>query len=346
LVHDQLRAEGKHELQRTFSSHFDEPEANEREYTQEVIQATGVTASFTHPRAEELLAELPQLIWHQDEPFGSTSIFAQWSVFKLVKEHGVKVMLDGQGADEMLAGYIGLGWYYMRELLRKRDYSRLWAEALFYLARHRAGAFPVLAAIPALRPLFALRARLPAVRWIDPELAAGSADGDVYLRNGTLNAYGEAEVLNNTLAQLTWRNNIPMLLRYEDRNSMAFSVEARVPFLDHRLVEFVMSLPSGLKIRRAYTKRVLRDGMAGILPERVRWRISKLGFATPEQLWQQTALRPLIQQALASGRLRGYVDTAAAASYFEQLSRTSIKDFTPWRWVNFVLWQERYDVNA
>ena len=125
---------------------------------------------------------------------------------------------------------------------------------------------------------------------------------------------------------------------------MAFSVEARVPFLDHRLVEFVMSLPSNLKIRSGYTKRVLRDGMAGVLPERVRWRVSKLGFATPEQLWQQTLLQPLIRRALASERLRGYIDAAGAASYFEQLTQTRVKDFTPWRWVNFMLWRERYDV--
>src|SRR5262249_9398793 len=79
LVHDLLHKAGKQALQRTFSSHFDEPEANEGGYVQEVVRATGVTASFTYPTAEELLAELEQLIWHQEEPFGSTSIFAQWS---------------------------------------------------------------------------------------------------------------------------------------------------------------------------------------------------------------------------------------------------------------------------
>jgi asparagine synthase (glutamine-hydrolysing) len=346
LVHDQLSAEGKSSLQRTFSCHFDEAEANELEYMQEVIRATGVAASFTRPGLEQLMADLPAIVWHQEEPFGSTSIFAQWSVFKLVKEQGVKVMLDGQGADEQLAGYIGLGWYYMQELLRKREYSRLVKEAGCYLARHGGDALSVLGAVPMLRPLLALRPKLPSIQWIDPKLTDACAPHNMYLANTKSTPYADTEILNNALAQLTWRNNIPTLLRYEDRNSMAFSVEARVPFLDHRLVEFVMSLPSHFKIRRGFTKRVLRDGMAGVLPEKIRWRVSKLGFATPEQTWQATALKPLIENALQSGRLEGFVDAGAARKYFEELLQTPLKDFAPWRWVNLQLWLDRYGIQG
>ncbi len=346
LVREQLNEARKQDLQRTFSSHFEEPEANELEYMQHVISATGVTAKFTYPRAEDLLTDLPRIIWHQDEPFGSTSIFAQWCVFKLANEFGVKVMLDGQGADEPLAGYVGFGAYYLQELLHKRRYADLARETFFYAIRQGKAGLPVLAAVPALRSLAALAPAYPQISWIDSDLAASCTAANSYLENMRLSPYGSDEILNNTLAQLTWRNNIPTLLRYEDRNSMAFSVEARVPYLDHQLVEFVMSLPSGFKIRNAFTKRVLREGMAGVLPDKIRWRVSKLGFATPERKWQQTKLRPMIEKALTSDLLRGYVDGARANQYLSELSATRLQDFTPWRWLNFVLWREVYDVQG
>jgi asparagine synthase (glutamine-hydrolysing) len=125
LMHRELAAAGKGNVQRTFSSHFDEKEANELEYMEEVIRATGVRAHFICPTAGELMEDMDRLVWHQEEPFGSTSIFSQWSVYKLVHRHGVKVMLDGQGADEQLAGYVGLTSSYFQELREKQERLRL-----------------------------------------------------------------------------------------------------------------------------------------------------------------------------------------------------------------------------
>ncbi len=122
------------------------------------------------------------------------------------------------------------------------------------------------------------------------------------------------------LYQFFFLNNLPSLLRYEDRNSMAFSVEARVPFLDHRLVDFVFSLPFDLKVRHGYTKRVLRDGMAGTLPEKIRMRARKMGFATPERRWQTGALRTLIQEAIDSPRLEPFIKREAALRHFERVT--------------------------
>ena len=139
--------------------------------------------------------------------------------------------------------------------------------------------------------------------------------------------FGEQEILENTLYQMTFFSNLQALLRHEDRNSMAFSVEARVPFLDHRLVEFIFSLPSQFKIRDGYTKRVLRDGMHGVVPEKIRWRVRKLGFATPERTWQKTALKPLIEAAIRDERLRPYVLAENASDYFAQLQQQIVKQF-------------------
>ena len=121
LINDMLQKSGQSELQHTFSSHFENEEANELEFMEEVIKATNVNAHFTYPTHEGLLTELEQLVWHQEEPFGSTSIYAQWSVFKLAKQHNITVMLDGQGADELLAGYVPYSSnYYLQELVIKR----------------------------------------------------------------------------------------------------------------------------------------------------------------------------------------------------------------------------------
>jgi asparagine synthase (glutamine-hydrolysing) len=133
-------------------------------------------------------------------------------------------------------------------------------------------------------------------------------------------------------------------LRYEDRNSMAFSVEARVPFLDHRLVEFVMALPSRLKVRNGYTKRVLRDAMAGTLPEKVRMRPRKMGFATPERRWQAGPLRQLVLDAIASPRLEPFIRRDLAKVHFDRIVTSNVLSFAPWRWLNLSLWIEEFDL--
>lgn len=349
LMHDLLGQQGPSSGQHTFSSHFAEKEANELEYMHEVIEATSVEPHFIYPTPDDLLQDLSRLIWHQEEPFGSTSIFAQWSVFKLVHENGIKVMLDGQGADEMLAGYVPLSCYYFRELLDKRDYARLAWEISWHARLHRKPFTTLLpdALVSRLRriPLFKQKSDPPpAIDWVAPDLAGQFRERSAYLDNQQIKPFGPLEHLNNILYQLTFFNNIQQLLKYEDRNSMAFSVESRVPFLDYRLVEFSFRLPSHLKIRNGFTKRVLRESMCGILPEKIRWRTSKLGFATPEQKWQQTVLRPFIIKAIHDRRLRPYLLADQAENYLRQIDETGLGNFVPWRWANLLLWIEAFDL--
>ena len=125
---------------------------------------------------------------------------------------------------------------------------------------------------------------------------------------------------------------------------MAFSVEGRVPFLDYRLVEFISSLPSHFKIRHGYTKSVMRDAMKGILPEKIRLRKSKLGFATPERKWQETVLRPLILNAIESERMRDFLLPNRAKDYLYEIEKGKDINFLPWRWLNLSLWMKAYNL--
>jgi asparagine synthase (glutamine-hydrolysing) len=181
--------------------------------------------------------------------------------------------------------------------------------------------------------------------WIAADLHHRYRNDNCYAASLCMQPFGEPELLNNTLYQLTFLNNLQMLLKFEDRNSMAFSVEARLPFLDYRIVEFLFSLPSGMKIRDGYRKRVLREAMKGILPEKVRLRVGKLGFTTPEREWQRTILRPLISDAVRSESLKPFIDLKQAVSHLDHVEQNNVLDFAPWRWVSLHLWLKAYVSN-
>ena len=342
LMSSQLRQEGKAHQQRTFSAHFEEPEANELAYTRQAIAAAGVESHFVYPQVESLLSDLDSLVWHQDEPFGSTSIFSQWCVYRLAREQGVKVLLDGQGADEQLSGYVGFYPIYLAELLASGRLAAWGRESLWYWYRHRPSAYQFHSMLSPRAAAAMRRPSPPAIGWLEPELEEACRGQDSYVENSRATPYAVGEDLNTLLYQMTFANNLPTLLRYADRNSMAFSVEARVPFLDHRLVEFILSLPARLKINCGYTKAVLREGMKGVIPESIRTRVSKLGFATPERRWQAGALRPLITGAIQSERLRPYVRASAAQEKHASIEASGASDFLPWRWLNLDRWLKVY----
>ena len=139
---------------------------------------------------------------------------------------------------------------------------------------------------------------------------------------------------------LVW-SGLRALLHYEDRNSMAFGIETRLPFLDYRLVEFLYGLAPELKIRNGWTKAVLREALDGVLPDEVRWRVDKMGFVTPEDIWFRTSLREMTRDILSDSRTRarGYLNVEAALKEFEahEAGRKNIS-FTIWRWLNLELW--------
>jgi asparagine synthase (glutamine-hydrolysing) len=181
--------------------------------------------------------------------------------------------------------------------------------------------------------------------WLRTDLSRKYKGQSSFIATQNSFMFHKQEYLNNYLSQITFGNNLQALLKYEDRNSMAFSVEGRVPFLDHRLVEYLFSLPSSFKMRNGFSKYIFRESMDGVLPEEIRLRKTKLGFATPEMLWQKTILSPLIEQALGDPKLGVYINPEQSKQYLKKLHQSPQKDFTPWRWLNLSLWMKTFNLD-
>lgn len=344
----------------TISACYPEKEVDEKPFMDSVVAATGAKPLFVYPKAEDVFSAAEKITWHQDEPYGSTSIFAQWSVFEAARTQGVKVMLDGQGADEQLAGYHGAFFYRIDELIREHR----WLELIrtFYERKHWHGstyrsqfASHILPKLPpSVRPLFEPFRRTappPGLEWMNSDalLPHAPATGSTFTEAAAALGYAPVKDIGDLCMAMVGSTNLGMLLRYEDRNSMAHSIEARVPFLDHRLVEFNLRLGNSHKITGGDTKRVLRTAMKGILPEDVRTRRDKLGFATPEQRWFRGPLRSLVEAGVQDtlSRYPGLlVNDATERLTREMLDGHRPLDFTLWRIINLGMWGRQFGVSA
>jgi asparagine synthase (glutamine-hydrolysing) len=172
----------------------------------------------------------------------------------------------------------------------------------------------------------------------------GAAPRDPFLASRVARA---RSVRDMSCSQLSTAS-LPMLLHWEDRDSMAHSIEARVPFLDYRLVEFVLGLPDELKIADGTTKRVLREGMRGSLPERVRNRVDKMGFVTPEEVWLREQSTDRFRAALAAA-----IDASGGIIRRDVMSRMEAMvtgrepfSFVPWRCISFGVWLNVFGIRT
>jgi asparagine synthase (glutamine-hydrolysing) len=331
------------ERQKIFSSVFDYPGIDERAFIDAVVEQTRVEKYAVTPLGEELIETAPRLIWHQGEPFGSTTIYSQWHVMQLARSAGITVLLDGQGADELVAGYAHYYSSFWAELIRTGRIATLWREWRtfpYHLetrpGRNLSSALRKLALHLTRRERLRSGAFLPA--WLNPQVARGR----------TLERRGHhhyASVLDQHLYNSLTCASLPSLLHYEDHNSMAFSIEARVPYLDYRLVELCYSLPTHLKIDKGTTKVILRQAMRGIIPEIVRTRQDKLGFPTPGDVWFREQVAKDVEQIFHSRRFRerGYVRPEQSLVLLERHQRGAAKvDRLLWRMVCFELWMRTF----
>ena len=267
-----------------FSAVFPNVEKDESQFAKTVADKFHLDHVTTTPDTSALYSDLEKLFYYQEEPFSSASIYAQYAVYELAKQKGTKVLLDGQGADEILAGYHKYYKWYWQELFRKRKLSsshelgsakKLGVTEKFTWKNRIAALFPEFATIVLER------------QYLVNALKHEDLTRDFVQLQSKEAYYITPEIfsLNGVLYFNTCMHGLEELLRYADRNSMAHGREIRLPFLDHELVEFVFSLPANFKIRQGWTKWLLREVMKDKLPPEIIWRKDKTGFEPPQQEW-------------------------------------------------------------
>ncbi|MCB0540416.1 MAG: asparagine synthase (glutamine-hydrolyzing), partial [Bacteroidetes bacterium] len=246
---------------------------DEWEFAEIVVGFARTNPHKVFPTFQKLNNDLPRLIWHMYYPFGSTSMFSQWCVFEGAANAGLKVMIDGQGADEQLAGYGGNDLALYSGLLKSGKIDQLINEFISY--KKNSGSYPwgfILGALQINMPyklveLFPNKYKVQ--RIVIPSWLKVDRSSEIFKLSYTL---------KDNLTHQILKDPLPSLLRYEDRNSMAFSIESRVPFMDYRLLEFTLGLPEKLIYRYGVRKYILRQALRSKVPDKILDRKDKMGF--------------------------------------------------------------------
>lgn len=331
---------------KTFSYIAKDSPLSEENWVDQVNAATRATAHKILVHPQEMVADLDDMIRAQGEPFGGTSIYAQYRVFRAARDQGVTVTLDGQGADELLAGYSG---YPGQRLLSLLDEGKL-TQAISFL--HNWSAWPGRSRMAGLKRLIGeLASGSPAYdhlrrwngendlpNWLDADvLRAGNVKTGFLPKKQSKNDNGRRVAA--ALREALTANGLPALLRHADRNSMRFSVESRVPFLTTDLAEFVLTLPEEYLIsNQGETKHIFRAAMRGIVPDEILDRRDKIGFATPEADWLRLLL-PTMRQWLQEDLKLPFIKHQTLLKAFEAAVKgTQQKPSQVWRWINFYRW--------
>lgn len=351
MADDIVKKENSIIKQHTISSCFEDKEYDEQEYIDEVVSKTQVKSHKIYSEGGELFNIMDNIIWHMDEPFGSTSIYAQWNVFEASKNYGMKVMLDGQGADEQLAGYTpfyGLNFTYYLQRLRFIQFNK---EVLSYRrmrGQKTNGINKMIlnALVGAFYPKTVAKMFNRKNRYKKIQSSPFSNEIVLQVLERKAKRYPSDNPDKYILDSIY--GNMSALLHFEDRDSMAHSIESRVPFLDYRLVEFIFSLPFSYKIKNGVTKRILRDGLSDILPTKIKNRYSKLGFVTPEDKWINNDKEKISKELeKACDVLAPLLDKDEVLKWFDEKKGKIVKgDFTVWRIICVAHWVKIFQIEV
>lgn len=284
-------------------------EFDESRYIADTLAQTHAQLRQLETSPSELWSDLQKLLWFQDEPVHTMTAVVGYQLMRLAASHGIRVVLNGQGADETIAGYSSYFQDYWVSLIQRGRVGDAWRAITEYSQAHGGSASQrfkeavVRCVSWKLHKVHAYRnwaqarrqARLRENRWYSHELLSYAGSGA---------AATPVATLSHALKQSIVSAPLPLYLRIEDRNSMAHSVETRLPFLDYRLVSFVCGLPDEWKVRGPWNKYVLREGMRGRMPESVRGRVDKMGFPTASKKWFAHDLYEPLRDVLASQTVR------------------------------------------
>jgi asparagine synthase (glutamine-hydrolysing) len=333
---------------KTFTIYFDDgPDFDEREHAHAVVERFGADASERLVQGGEFVDELKRIVWHLDEPSLALGVYPQWHVMALARQGGVKVVLDGQGGDEVFAGYTNYAPQHLYGLLGSRP-ARFPFEAMALGLNQGWGN-----ARSAATSAVAMRLRPPVAASVADKLDAELLAPD--LRPLADLSHDEWRLwprvfdgwLSNVLYWELTRTRLPALLRYEDRLSMAFSIESRVPFLDHRLVELAFALPDAAKRSAGWSKYGMRRALNGLLPRSIVWRRDKKGFPTPVGHWLRdergAAALDLLRDP--NRRSRKLLPQPGVDRFIrEHLEGRADRSWQLWRALSLELWLETFSL--
>jgi len=304
-------------------------ERDESRFARMTAEHAGIELHIVEPQTADFVATIDELIDTQEEPFGSPSMFMGWHVFQRAKALGCKVMLNGQGGDEVLLGYER----YFAAFLRSVSLMHFFREAIAQSRNSKLSLKDVL-----LYNFYFTSPRLRIQR-LKQRSHLRSEIKDQYnfeIVRRSVNSFRcleELQIFEISTVQL------PHLLRYEDRNSMRHSIETRLPFLDYRVVEFAVSIPARHKIRDGWTKFLLRKAIDPQLPKQVTWRKDKMGFEAPERTWISSTQERMKQEIAGSHIMAQITDRSRLLSQFDLLPLRR-------KWSYFIVaaWERRYEV--
>lgn len=326
--------------QNTFSAIFpSDPTMSEDKEIEAVVSHTGVHSFSVTPDPLRLAEESALLHWHQEEPFLSASIYLQWCVARLALQNNTTVLLDGQGADELLAGY---QFYFRQRQLDLLDQGRS------ALAMRETSKFNRRLRVVSEQYEGSQRRFNASIAYSTDELRAlGKPSFPVVQYPYSV---GMAPVqpgfrLRRTLSEALLYNSLPMLLRYADRNSMAFSREVRLPYLDHDLVDFCLRLPDDLLVRNGWQKWVLREAAGNTIPQKIRWRADKVGYAAPLDIWLRGQLFDWGYERVTDSHLMGmpgYDKLVVQALWDDHQKGSANNSWALWRWISLAEWLSIY----
>ncbi len=283
-------SKGTDQKQNTFSAVFPGYKKDERRFMDIVLAKTQANPHFVTPDDQGLIQDLEKLSWHQEEPYVSASIYAQYCVMRLAKENNTTVLLDGQGADEIMGGYHHYYPPFFKGIKKTAGYAH---QLMTYEALHRNNTINGITKksmgdiVRSLSPSLIKPAKKLRNFYIQSTSPILNKDFFHQYKHEVFDTPGNSfGSLNEALYNSTLKYGLQQLLRYADRNSMAHSREVRLPFLYHDMVEFLFRLPETFKINEGWTKWIMRETFS-ILPPEIRWRVDKIGYEPPQKNWME-----------------------------------------------------------
>ena len=337
------------ERQKVFTSSFRDKRFDESDWAKIVVDQTQAEWHQTFPNSNDLLKDIETLAYCQDVPIWNTSTYAQFSVMRLAKENGIKVLLDGQGGDELFGGYKHYYVAYLMELLKNHQYN------MFFKEMNKLDSFPA-----NVKFLFRNYLKYYGVQKLPVDVIAAInkfyfadmkyINADVWSQHKNRfprSQKNDHSSLNQMLYNEFNNSYLKGYLKCEDRCSMWFSIESRTPFADDvHLIEYLFQLPSVYKINNGNTKLLMRDSMKGILPEKIRSRKDKMGYVTPNLQWLNK-IKNEVKQYFTND-LEEYIDVKKLLKDYDKLFNNDTTSYQEklriFKFISFALWKKVYNL--